>query len=101
MDNTIISSIITDEDISFESIRHLSSPGFIIETPSIIEMEQHILDWIKFGNCGAIIHGSSRMGKTKSILYMKKRLKELYGERFPVLVLNMTDHKPTYGYGSR
>jgi len=76
----------------------LSSIDFTIPTVAILDLEAAVDTWIVNGDCGAIIYGRPRVGKTRAIHYISKGLKKKYGKDLPVYVLNMTEHKPSAKY---
>jgi len=76
----------------------LSSIDFTIPTLAILDLAAAVDTWIIDGDCGAIIYGRPRVGKTRAIHYISKELKKKYGKNLPVYVLNMTDHKPSAKY---
>lgn len=75
-----------------------SSIDFTIPTVAILDLSKAVNTWILDGDCGAIIYGRPRIGKTRAILYISKELKKQYGKDLPVYVLNMTDHKVSEKY---
>lgn len=78
---------------------HISSSiDFTIPTIAILDLAKVVDTWITDGDCGAIIYGRPRIGKTRAIHYISKELKKKYGKDLPVYVLNMTDHKPSEKY---
>ena len=76
----------------------LSSIDFTIPTVAILDLAAAVDTWIIDGDCGAIVYGRPRVGKTRAIHYISKELKKKYGKDLPVYVLNMTDHKPSAKY---
>jgi len=76
----------------------LSSIDFTIPTIAILDLAAAVDSWISDGDCGAIVYGRPRVGKTRAIHYISKELKKKYGKDLPVYVLNMTDHKPSEKY---
>lgn len=88
---------ITDEDkmISAMTLRRLKSPEFMIATRSIFDLYEKMDNWILTGDCGAMIYGRTRIGKTSAINYISYKLKEQYGDAFPVLIWTLTDHVVT------
>ncbi len=90
MENTKINMETNDA-----TLRYLNSIEFNIVTASIMELEEKIIKWTKYGNCGSIIYGRSRLGKTRAIIYITQHLKEIYGEEFPILFWSITDHAVT------
>ena len=79
----------------------LSSIDFTIPTIAILDLAVAVDSWIIDGDCGAIVYGRPRVGKTRAIHYISRELKKKYGKALPVYVTNMTDHKPSekYFYG--
>lgn len=78
---------------------HIStSVHFTLPTIAILDLSKQVNAWITDGECGAIIYGRPRVGKTRAIMYITKELKKKYGATLPVYVLNMTDHKPSEKY---
>lgn len=83
------------QDISDLTMRHISSIKFIIPTKSILELEKTIYTWIRIGTTGACIWGRPRLGKTYSIQYITNGIHNKFGDKFPVIVWNITDHADT------
>jgi len=78
---------------------HISSSiDFTVPTIAILDLAKAVDSWIVGGDCGAIVYGRPRVGKTRAIRYISKDLKKKYGKDLPVYVLNMTDHKPSERY---
>lgn len=75
--------------------RYMGSKQYIIPTKSILDLQQKVEEWISMNECGAIIYGESRVGKTKAIQYISMNLKEKYGKELPIYILTATDHVPT------
>lgn len=84
-----------DKMISAMTLRRLKSPEFMIATKSIFDLYEKIDNWILTGDCGAMIYGRTRIGKTSAINYISYKLKEQYGETLPVLIWTLTDHVAT------
>ena len=80
------------EEKRIEATTVLASPYFVIGTPSIYELEEKMLLWLKTSTCGAIIHGRPRIGKTKAITYMLESIHENFDANMPVFIWNITDH---------
>lgn len=94
MENT--TNISTDNKIiSAITLRNLKSPEFMIATKSIFDLYEKMDNWILTGDCGAMIYGRTRVGKTSAINYISYKLRKQYGEDFPVLIWTLTDHVPT------
>lgn len=94
MENTTNVSV-DDKMISAMTLRKLKSPEFMIATKSIFDLYEKMDNWILTGDCGAMIYGRTRVGKTSAINYISYKLRHQYGEDFPVLVWTLTDHVPT------
>jgi len=73
----------------------LRSDDFIIYTKEIRSLEAKILEIVMLGNCGACVVSRPRCGKTTSMVYISKSLKQRYGEAFPVVMWDITDHPVT------
>lgn len=73
----------------------LRSDDFIIYTKEIRALEAKILEIVMIGNCGACVVSRPRCGKTTSMVYIAKSLKQRYGEAFPVVMWDITDHPVT------
>lgn len=89
---------ITDNKKSFASEyikRDISSSKFIIDTKAIDDLEEFLKTWISIGNCGGIIYGRARIGKTRAMLHAAEYLRKLYGDEFPVVMWDITDHPST------
>jgi len=76
----------------------LSSIDFTIPTIAILDLAAAVDTWINGGDCGAIVYGRPRVGKTRAIHYISGELKRKYGKNLPVYVLNMTEHNPSQKY---
>lgn len=76
------------------TLSYLSSFGFQIATGSILALYDRLKDWMLMGNCGAMIYGRSRVGKTSSILYCMNKFKAEFGDSFPVIIWTLTEHAP-------
>ena len=72
--------------------RHLSSIHFTIPTRAIMELMSAVGTWMSNCDCGSIIYGRPRVGKTRAIIYITNELKKIYGNELPIYVLNATDH---------
>lgn len=86
---------VDDKMTSAMTLRMLKSGNFMIATKSIFDLYEKIDNWILTGDCGAMIYGRTRIGKTSAIHYISHKLKEQYGDSFPVLLWTLTDHVPT------
>lgn len=73
----------------------LRSDDFIIYTKEIADLERSIMEIVMLGNCGACVVSRPRCGKTTSMVYISHSLKEHYGENFPVVMWDITDHAVT------
>mgnify|MGYP002613642630 FL=1 len=93
--STSIKISTNDKMISAMTLRRLKSKDFMIATKSIFDLYEKMDNWILTGDCGAMIYGRTRVGKTSAITYISNKLKEQYGEDFPILVWTLTDHVPT------
>lgn len=83
-----------DIDIS-ELERYLGSIHYTIPTKSILDLQVKVEEWISMNDCGAIVYGESRAGKTRAIRYISDHLKEKYSTQLPVYTFTATDHVPT------
>lgn len=84
-----------DRMISAMTLRHLKSSSFMIATKSIFDLYEKLDNWLLTGDCGAMVYGRTRIGKTCAINYISNKLKAEYGNEFPVLIWTLTDHVPT------
>lgn len=75
--------------------RYLSSMNYTIPTTQIVDLTNTINKWISLNNCGGIVYGNSRVGKTRAIHYITKNLREVYGSLLPVYTYCATEHRPT------
>lgn len=75
--------------------RYLGSIQYTIPTKSILDLQNKVEEWISMNDCGAIIFGESRTGKTRAIRYISMHLKEKYSSQLPVYTFTATDHVPT------
>jgi len=86
------------------TLSYLSSFDFQIATSSIFDLYKNLRHWVLSGNCGAMIYGRSRVGKTSSILYCANKFKAEFGNDFPVIIWTLTEHaantKDKYFYAS-
>lgn len=76
-------------------MRFLSRKNFYILTRRLVELKQKMEMWITVDIPGAIIYGNGRVGKTTAIRYLSDALGQSYGEHFPVIQWDITDHTPT------
>lgn len=84
------------EDINIiELDRYLGSIKYTIPTKSILDLQAKVEQWISTNECGAIIYGESRVGKTRAIRYISTHLKNKYGSQLPIYNLCATDHVST------
>lgn len=81
--------------INILTLQKLKSNDFIIRTKAIEELEQKLSDLLSRGACGAIIVSRTRVGKTCGAIYVKKSFQKYYGENFPVIMWDVTDHAVT------
>ncbi len=89
---------LTKEEIELVSdltLHKLNSNEFVIGTPSIFKLENDIMMWIRSGDCGGIVVGRTRAGKTSACNYIKRSMKLRYGKDFPVFKWELTEHYPT------
>lgn len=75
--------------------RYLGSIQYTIPTKSILDLQSKVEEWISMNDCGAIIYGESRVGKTRAIRYISSHLKEKYSLQLPTYTFTATDHVPT------
>lgn len=75
--------------------RFLGSIQYTIPTKSILDLKNKVEEWISMNDCGAIIYGESRVGKTRAIRYISMHLKKTYSSQLPVYTYTATDHVPT------
>lgn len=75
--------------------RYLGSINYTIPTKSILDLQNKVEEWVAMNDCGAIIYGESRAGKTRAILYISSHLKDKYGSQLPIYTFTATDHIPT------
>lgn len=73
----------------------LRSDEFIIYTKEIADLERSIMEIVMLGNCGACVVSRPRCGKTTSMVYISHSLKKHYGDNFPVVMWDITDHAVT------
>ena len=77
------------------TLRGISSPGFIIKTKEIRELEERLLSCLSTTACGAIIYGRPRIGKTRAMMSVAEGIRAKYGDGFPVVMWDITDHAIT------
>lgn len=75
--------------------RYLGSIEYTIPTKSILDLQNKVEEWIAMNDCGAIVYGESRAGKTRAIRYISLHLKSKYGSQLPIYNMTATDHIPT------
>lgn len=75
--------------------RYIGSIQYTIPTKQIMDLQTNVNEWMSMNECGAIIYGKSRSGKSRSIHYITTKIKEKYGESLPVYNFCATDHVPT------
>lgn len=88
---------ITDKDILINELTmtKLRSDELIIYTKEISALEKKVLEIVMLGNCGACVVSRPRCGKTTAMVYIAQSLKKRYGEKFPVVMWDITDHPVT------
>ena len=79
----------------YELERYLGSIQYTIPTKSILDLQCKVEEWISMNDCGAIIYGESRVGKTRAIRYISTHLREKYSLQLPIYTFNATDHVST------
>ncbi len=84
-----------EEMISELTLRKISSSDFIIKTKAIHDLENKLLSWLSTTACGGIVYGRARIGKTKALNSIAETIRQKYGENFPVIIWNVTDHAVT------
>ena len=84
-----------DEMISELTLRKISSIDFIIKTKAIHDLEDALLSWLSTTTCGGIVYGRARIGKTRALKSIAQSIREKYGDEFPVIIWNITDHAIT------
>ena len=77
------------------TLRKISSIDFNIKTRAIHQLEKSIFEWLSTSTCGAIIYGRARIGKTRAMMCIAKSIKKKYGDDFPVISWDITDHAIT------
>ena len=75
--------------------RYLGSIQYTIPTKSILDLQSKVEEWVSMNQCGAIIYGESRVGKTRAIQYISTHLQEKYSLQLPIYTFNATDHVTT------
>lgn len=75
--------------------RYLGSIQYTIPTKCILDLQSKVEEWISMNDCGAIIYGESRVGKTRAIRYISMHLKDKYSLQLPIYTFTATDHVPT------
>lgn len=101
MEEKMASADINSADINKDRIditdldRYLGSLKYTIPTKPILELQEKVEYWISMNDCGAIIYGESRVGKTRAIRYISMHLKEKYSTQLPVYTFTATDHVAT------
>ena len=85
--------MINDNLDILELERHLFSINYTIPTKQILDLKKSVEEWVSRSNCGAIIYGRPRIGKTRAIKYISDNLRKKYGEELPIYVFNATSHK--------
>ncbi|NLD80602.1 MAG: ATP-binding protein [Smithella sp.] len=77
------------------TLRSLSSTDCIIKTKAIHQLSAELLDLLSTSTCGAIIYGRARIGKTRAMISVADSIRDKYGENFPVIMWDITDHAIT------
>ena len=75
--------------------RHIGSLNYIIPTIQILSLMKEVKKWLSMNDCGAIIYGRSRVGKTRAITYISEELRDNFGMELPIYVYCATDYPPT------
>ena len=85
-----------DDRIDMDELeRHLGSIHYTVPTKAIMDLKTRVEEWISMNDCGAIIYGEARVGKTRAIHYLSEHLRDKYGTELPIYTLCATDHVPT------
>ncbi|EPR10216.1 ATP-binding protein [Ruminiclostridium papyrosolvens] len=84
-----------DEIDILELERYLFSINYTIPTKQILDLKKVVEEWVSRSNCGAIIYGRPRIGKTRAIKYISDNLRKKFGEELPIYVYNATSHTVT------
>ncbi len=66
--------------------RELRSVNYIMETRTILDLIDSINAWIENGECGGIVYGKPRIGKTWAMHYIKNQIAIEYGSDMPVYI---------------
>ena len=85
----------TNEIDILELERYLFSINYTIPTKQILDLKRNVEDWMSRSNCGAIIYGRPRIGKSRAIKYISDNLRKKFGEQLPIYILNATSHTVT------
>lgn len=75
--------------------QYLGTTDYTIPTKSILDLQNKVEEWISMNDCGAIIYGEARAGKTRAIIYISMHLKKKYGSQLPMYTFTATAHVPT------
>lgn len=75
--------------------RHIGSLKYIIPTIQILSLMKEVEKWLSMNDCGAIIYGRSRVGKTRAITYISEELRNNFGAELPIYVYCATDYPAT------
>ena len=75
--------------------RHIGSLKYIIPTIQILSLMKEVEKWLSMNDCGAIIYGRSRVGKTRAITYISEELRNNFGAELPIYVYCATDSPAT------
>ncbi len=86
----------TKKDVDIiELERYLGSLDYTIPTISILNLKKEIESRMSANDCGCIIYGKSRAGKSRAIHYISEHLKAKYGTELPIYYYCATDHVST------
>ena len=64
-----------------------------VMTTEIDTLSKSIVDMIDFGECGALISGRQRIGKTRAVKFIRNTLLNEYGPDLPVHIWNLMEHR--------
>lgn len=80
-------------------LRKLTCMDNTLLTKEISDLKDQAQGWLDRGNCGALIFGEPRIGKTSGMYYIMNEIRKKYGEKMPLFYWSYDSHSskgPSY-----
>lgn len=70
----------------------IETGGYVISTPSVYQMGKEISEWLELRHSGGMIYGPPRLGKSKAIKYIEKKLLHDFDGKLPIVTFECQSH---------